>query len=137
MEVVVIVYECSVNSGSSSAGYEGEAPAFCLLVFALHCFIVFWLSHWHPSPPRDSSGFYFVIFCPAFSFLAPLSLPRSHSSAIPAVCVKASTADWSETPSNIQLSAKHARLLSPLPKYVNTMRARCKKSPCEKDKTVI
>lgn len=94
-----------MKSGSFSAGYEGGRPAFCLLVFILHCFIVFWLSH-------DSSGFYFVIFCPAFSFLAPLSLPLSHSSAIPAVCEKASTADRSETQSNIQLSANTLALIA-------------------------
>lgn len=96
----------------------------CLHSPLLHCVLAVTLASFCP---HDSSGFYFVIFCPAFSFLPPLSLPLSHSSAIPAVCEK-KPPQLTGARDTEQHSAfcKHTRSYRRCKKYVNMTRARCK-----------
>lgn len=67
---------------------EGWGSVFlfaCLRSPLLHCVLAVTQASFCP---HDSSGFYFVIFCPAFSFLPPLSLPLSHIPALSPLFVK-------------------------------------------------
>lgn len=121
-------------------------PSIFLHAFTFHCFIVFWLSHRHHSPPmthRDS--LYFVIFDPPFLPYPVLSLSLSHSSAIPAV--RKSPHSRSEDTDTVRYSAycahKHTHthfILCPPCKNVNMIRTQVKKcaqliSRHEKDTT--
>lgn len=112
---------------------EGWGSVFlfaCLRSPLLHCVLAVTQASFCP---HDSSGFYFVIFCPAFSFLPPLSLPLSRIPAQSPLFVekkKRSLHSWleRETQSNIQLSANTLALIvgAKKTKNVNTTRARCK-----------
>lgn len=78
---------------------RGGGPSFCLLVFALHCFIVFWLSHRHPSAPmthQDSILLSSALLFPSYPLFLCLSLAFQHNPRCLWKKKSASTADWSE-----------------------------------------
>lgn len=112
---------------------RGGGPSFCLLVFALHCFIVFWLSHRHPSAPmthQDSILLSSALRFPSYPLFLCLSLAFQRNPR----CLwkkkkEASTADWSERHRATFSFLQTHSLLSSVqkkPKNVNTTRARCK-----------
>lgn len=111
---------------------EGWGSVFlfaCLRSPLLHCVLAVTQASFCP---HDSSGFYFVIFCPAFSFLPPLSLPLSHIPALSPLFVKKKKKPPQLTGARDteQHSAfcKHTRSYRRCKKNknVNTTRARCK-----------
>lgn len=111
---------------------EGWGSVFlfaCLRSPLLHCVLAVTQASFCP---HDSSGFYFVIFCPAFSFLPPLSLPLSRipAQSPPFVKKKKAPPQLTGARDTEQHSAfcKHTRSYRRCKKNknVNTSRARCK-----------
>lgn len=111
---------------------RGGGPSFCLLVFALHCFIVFWLSHRHPSAPmthQDSILLSSALLFPSYPLFLCLSLTFQRNPR----CL------WKKKKKPPQLTGardteqhsafcKHTRSYRRCKKNknVNTTRARCK-----------